>query len=71
MLQILQQSQRLEAGMSAAADDHMVEDRDLQGFGGLRRLARHLDIGTAGGEIAAGVVVHQDNGERPLAYNPL
>jgi len=58
---ISQQSQRLETGMPVAADDHMVVDGNSQGFGGLYHLARHLDIGPAGGGIAAGMVVNQND----------
>ena len=48
----LEQSQRLEAGMAAAADDQMIVDRDAQRPGGACHLARHGDVGLGGRGIA-------------------
>src|SRR5882672_5484190 len=43
------------------ADDHVVEQLDVHGLGGVAELACHLHIGGAGGRVAAGVVVHADD----------
>ena len=45
--------------MAAAADHQMIVNRDAQGFGGVGDLARHFDVGAAGGGIAAGVIMQQ------------
>ena len=56
----LQQPQFAEAGVAGSADDEVVVDGDTQRLGGGGDRLGHLDVGAAGGWVAARVVVdHQ------------
>jgi hypothetical protein len=46
-----------EADIPPAPDDDVVVHRDSQEGGGLRHLARHLDVGARRRRVARGVVV--------------
>src|SRR5258708_23657386 len=48
------------------ADDHMVEQLDVDGLGRVADLAGHLHVGGAGRRVAAGVVVDADDGRGAL-----
>ena len=54
----LQQPQFAEAGVAGSADDEVVVDGDTQRLGGGGDRLGHLDVGAAGGRVAARVVVH-------------
>ena len=49
------------------ANDEVIEEIDIDGFGRFAELAGHLHIGRAGGGIAAGVVVGTDDRGRAVA----
>src|SRR5689334_25431981 len=46
--------------MTAAADDEMIVNRNVQGFCGVGDFARHVDVGAAGRRVAARMIVHQN-----------
>jgi hypothetical protein len=53
------QPQLLEARVPVLADDDVVVHLDAERFGDVDDHACHLDVGTRGGGVAAGVIVHQ------------
>ena len=59
-----QQALLAEAQPLAVADDDVVVDHDGQHGQRALHLTRHVDVGAGGRRVAAGVVVHQDDGGR-------
>lgn len=53
----LHQPHRAQAGMPFRADDDVIVDRDAQALARLDDVAGQLDIGAAGGGVAARVIV--------------
>ena len=45
--------------------------RDMQRLGGGDDFAGHFDVGAAGGGIAEGMIVHQDDGAGAMLQRPL
>src|SRR6185437_13957427 len=46
--------------MTAAADDEMIVNRNVQGFRRVGDVARHVDVGASGRRVAARMIVHQN-----------
>ncbi len=62
MAALLNQTFVFHAGVAATAYDDVVVDGDVEGLGGADDLVGHVDVGLGWFWIAAGVVVHEDEG---------